>query len=53
MSEAIVCVSAKRESTVCACLTSVFSLFVCNQHVVKHTAMTENKKQQLDVVVRW
>ena len=36
--------------TVSACLTNIFSLFVCNEHVVsnEHTAMTENKKRKIE-----
>ena len=36
--------------TVRACLTSIFSLFVSNEHVVtnEHTAMTENKKRKIE-----
>ena len=33
-----------------ACLTNIFSLFVCKEHVVsnEHTAMTENKKRKIE-----
>ena len=33
-----------------ACLTNIFNLFVCNEHVVsnEHTAMTENKKRKIE-----
>ena len=36
--------------TVRACLTSIFSVFVNNEHVVnnEHTAMTENKKRKIE-----
>ena len=39
--------------TVRECLTSIFSLFVSNEHVVsnvsnEHTAMTENKKRKIE-----
>ena len=36
--------------TVRACLTSIFSLFVSNEHVAsnEHTAMTENKKRKIE-----
>ena len=36
--------------TVRACLTSIFSLFVSNEHVVnnEHTAMTKNKKRKIE-----
>ena len=36
--------------TVRACLTNIFSLFVCNEDVVsnEHTAVTENKKKKIE-----
>ena len=36
---------------VSACLTNIFSLFVCNEHVVisnEHIAMTEHKKRKIE-----